>query len=207
MQTLGLFSEPVTRQQIWPGTWQQQLDQIPCEYQTNHCYSLSQRVLDTVPDLHQIIEQRVQQWAEQVLGITDTLYITESWINVYNTGDSIHQHSHPNSIVSGTWYWSTPETEIRFHKQGLNSSTHWTMKLDQRPTAWSQTEVILPVEQGDLLLWPSYLQHSTTAHTSEEPRKTLSFNAMPRSWGSNFYRVGEAAAQIPEREAQQRKIF
>jgi uncharacterized protein (TIGR02466 family) len=191
-QTMGLFPEPVSRYTVWAKNWQPKLDTEPLEFRNNHSYSLNDRVLDNYPELGSVIERTVNDFAGSVMGITDTLWITQSWINVYQQGQLIHQHNHPNSVISGTWYWSTPPTEILFHKHGLNSQTTWTMRLDIDTKVGSGFSIktnSIQVEENDLLLWPSYLQHSVSEHTDTEPRKTLSFNAMPRTWGSDLYRV------------------
>ena len=191
-QVMGLFPQPIARYVLWAKTWQTQLDQVTVEYHGNHSYSVSDQVLDDFPELKRVLEQEVNDFALDVMGISDELRITQSWINVYKQGDSIHQHNHPNSIVSGTWYWSTPDTDILFHKHGLNSNTTWTMKLDQRVTDSRPFAVeinSIRVSENDVVLWPSYLQHSVPEHRDSQPRKTLSFNAMPKTWGSGLYRA------------------
>ena len=189
---MGLFPSPAARYRLWSESWKSELDKFELEHRGNHSYSLDTSVLDSLPQLKAAIERDLNDFAQSVLGIAETIYITQSWINLYQQGDSIHQHNHPNSIISGTWYWDTPDTEILFHKQGLNSATTWTMKLDQqvapdRPFA-VQTNSIR-VEETDLVFWPSYLQHSVPPHADETPRRTLSFNSMPKTWGSDLYRV------------------
>lgn len=191
-QTMGLFAEPVSRYTVWAASWQDLLNQQPVQKQSNHSYSTDTQVLDTYPQLKQTMQDLVNDFALTVLGIQEPLTITQSWINIYSPGDSIHQHNHPNSIVSGTWYWHTEPTEILFHKHGLNTATNWTMKLDQQVTddrPFAVKTNCIRVEENDLLLWPSYLQHSVTEHRGLNPRKSLSFNAMPRTWGSDLHRV------------------
>jgi uncharacterized protein (TIGR02466 family) len=191
-QLMGLFPEPISRTTIWSSSWQELLDQEPVEQRTNHSYSINDRVLHNYPELLALITRQVNEFSESVLGIKEPLTITQSWINSYTPGQHIHRHNHPNSVVSGTWYWSTPDTEILFHKHSLNSSQTWTMKLDQSSnsdTPFAVQTNAIRVAENDLLLWPSYLQHSTADHTGSQPRKTLSFNSMPRTWGSDLYRV------------------
>lgn len=210
-QVMGLFPEPIARYGLWPQTWRDQLLSLELDpHRVNHSYSRSRRVLDDLPDLKQIIEQQINAYARDILAVREEFWITESWINRYDQGDSIHRHSHPNAFISGTWYWQTPDTEILFHRRGLNADRSWTMEITQYPDdqhPWALQTTAVAVTEGDLILWNSYLQHSVREWPNETPRYTLSFNSLPRSWGAEFSRVGEAAAQIPEREAQQRKIF
>lgn len=189
-ETMAIFPQPVTRYTVWAKNWQTQLNQVPRQFRGNHEYSLSDRVLDQFPELAKIITDAVNDHSRTVLGIQEPLFITQSWINVYNQGDSIHQHSHPNSIVSGTWYWSSEPSSIQFHRTQLNSAATWTIKIDQEPvTHFSSQLVSVPVEENDLLLWPSHLQHSVAEHAITQPRCSMSFNSMPRSWGADLYRA------------------
>lgn len=189
---MTLFPTPLAKTTIWAPSWHQQLSQFELHRQHGHDYSVEHWVLDQIPALKAQIETEVNRFARETLALQEHLEITQSWINVYQQGDTIHQHNHANSVVSGTWYWSTPDTSILFHKHNLNQATGYTLKLDAYPDHTTPYAIELNqvrVEENDLLLWPSYLQHSVPAHDSETVRCTLSFNAMPRSWGSALYRV------------------
>ena len=198
-QTVGLFPEPVSRYTVWSESWKPQLLSVNLEpvdrrhYADNHDYSHDDRVLDRWPTLNRTILDCCQQFANEVLGIRDPLRITQSWINRYRPGEYIHQHNHPNSLVSATWYWQLPETaEILFHRHALNSAHTWTMKFDRHgdsASGFAAQITSIRVEEGDLLIWPSYLVHSVPAWNHDEPRYSLSLNAMPEHWGSGLYRV------------------
>ena len=189
---MGLFAEPVARYKIWAEPWQAQLRATQLEYRGNHSYSLDDHVLDHIPRLRDLIESQVQAFADSVMAFEDQPRITQSWINRYDQGNSIHQHNHPNSQLSATWYWQLSKpSQILFHRQGLNSSTTWTQKFDRDPnrsTVFSTSTVSIRVEEGDLLVWPSYLIHSVPEHDDAEPRYSLSLNAQPVQWGSDLYR-------------------
>lgn len=190
-QMMGLFPEPVGRYSIWPGDWPQQLDSVEMELRDSHSYSLDTHVLDRWPTLKSAIELCIQRFARDVMAFKDTPRITQSWINRYTQGQWIHQHSHPNSMLSATWYWRVEdEAEILFHKHGLNTATTWTQKFDrdsQKSTAFSVETNSVRVAQGDLLVWPSYLIHSVPAWQGPGERASLSINALPDVWGSDLY--------------------
>lgn len=188
---VSLFAEPVAKYTVWTGDWPEVLRLEPMELRQNHSYSRDQWVLDKWPRLRSSLEQCAQKFAREVMAFRDLPEITQSWINVYENSQWIHQHNHPNSMISGTWYWQLDqEAEILFHKQALNSHTTWTQKFDrdpQRATAWSTETVSIRVREGDLLLWPSYLIHSVPEWQGDQPRGSLSFNSQPRQWGSDLY--------------------
>ena len=98
------------------------------------------------------------------------LYITESWIVYLNNGESVHQHNHPNSIISGVLYHN--EAEITF----IN---------EKRPVIWfdeseynefNSDEHKMKLKQGELILFPSTLAHCVRPIEQEKTRMSLSFN-------------------------------
>lgn len=198
-QVMGLFPEPVARYPVWSESWKTKLLSVNMEpidgqrYADNHDYSQDDRVLDQWPTLRKTILDCCSHFAANVMGIKTDLDITQSWINRYKQGEYIHQHNHPNSLVSATWYWQLPETaEILFHRHALNSGHTWTMKFDRDVNTQSDFAAQITsirVDEGDLLIWPSYLIHSVPDWQGIEPRYSLSLNAMPRHWGSGLYRV------------------
>jgi uncharacterized protein (TIGR02466 family) len=185
-----LFPQPLAVYTVDPEPWQNDLRRVPIVRREFHWYSQSSTVLNDYTDLHTELSQRVDQFAEEY-GLAEKLDITISWINENRRGDSTHQHQHPNSIFSGCWYWDVVgTTEIHFHRQPTGSLPTWCMKLDERQTQWTTDTTVIRVSQGDLLIWPSYLQHSVPAHLGPGTRRTLAFNTMPRTpWGSDLYAV------------------
>lgn len=98
------------------------------------------------------------------------LYITESWIVYLNNGESVHQHSHPNSIISGVLYHN--EAEITFVNE-------------KRPIIWfdesgynefNSNEHKMKLKQGELILFPSTLTHCVRPIEQEKTRMSLAFN-------------------------------
>lgn len=192
-QVMGLFPEPLARYQVWPGSWAEQLRALPREFRKNHSYSTDNHVLDNFPPLKRALEACVQDFARSVMAFRDQPEITISWLNRYEPGQSIHMHNHPNSMISGTWYWQLEqEAEILFHKTGANSHTTWTQKFDRdlnNATGFSVETNSIRVAEGDLLLWPSYLIHSVPDWQGPGDRWSLSFNAQPKHWGSDLYEI------------------
>ena len=192
---MGLFPEPIGKYNIWADSWQARLDQFTgADRGDLHWYSDDEHILDSIPELRKIISNCLKDFVENVLAITDTPIITQSWINKYGQGQRIHEHHHPNSLVSATWYWRVPpntDAEIQFHKQGLNTHSTWAMKFDKDPSITSPFAVStnsIRVEQGDLLIWPSYMIHSVPAWPYTDQRCSLSLDSIPKAWGSHLYR-------------------
>jgi uncharacterized protein (TIGR02466 family) len=104
------------------------------------------------------------------------LPITQSWVNLTKDNGFHHKHQHPNSLVSGVFYIKTchGRDKIRFFKDNYQQ-----IKIDPMVfNAYNSTSWWLPVETGDLLLFPSELPHCVD-NIQGEDRMSLSFNTFP----------------------------
>lgn len=107
------------------------------------------------------------------------LYITSMWVNAQYQRQNHVAHTHPNSLFSGVWYLDTPPGSQCF------------MLYDPRPassvikprTTSPQGNIGIAARRGTILMWPSWLQHSTQSITVDEldrARIALAFNVMLR---------------------------
>lgn len=102
-----------------------------------------------------------------------SLWIEEMWINAQFQTQNHIMHNHPNSWYSGVYYLQCPEGSQRL------------LFVDPRPQAAvnrllgsSQTWAHEP-RAGDLLMWPSWMQHQTVSWSRHEliaPRISMSWN-------------------------------
>ena len=112
--------------------------------------------------------------------------ITGCWANVLAKGAAHRAHSHPNNFLSGVYYVRThPGTDtINFHDP--RNQTGIIRPPVVELTAENTDQVVVRVKNGTLLIFPSYLQHSVDANTSEEERISISFNIMFTSFTENM---------------------
>lgn len=123
----------------------------------------------------------------QFLRIADDAFeITGCWANVLAKGAAHRAHSHPNNFLSGVYYVRTyPGTDtINFHDP--RNQTGIIRPPVVELTAENTDQVVVRVKNGTLLIFPSYLQHSVDANTSEEERISISFNIMFPSFTANM---------------------
>ena len=61
---------------------------------------------ENLKELKQFCEQQIKIYVEQTINPKEKLdfYITQSWLNITKPGEFHHDHSHPNSIISGVFY-------------------------------------------------------------------------------------------------------
>jgi uncharacterized protein (TIGR02466 family) len=102
------------------------------------------------------------------------LRITQSWINYTKPGQYHHKHKHPNSFVSGVFYpKANKETDrIYFYKNGSD-----LIKLPPKEwNTWNSESWWFDVGTGDLIIFPSSLEHMVETVQGNDTRISLSFN-------------------------------
>lgn len=169
--------------------------------QSDNTYILD---LDIVSRLKTRLESEVTEYMQQILSFTQCGSITQSWVNKNSPGEATHIHAHPNSIVSGVYYMDIPESSgiIRFHRTKHNTTYYMEPTVDSTHAAgnfWAYDFIDITVKNGDILLFPSWLQHSVPKNPTEEVRWCVAFNAMP-TWGLGEERNLSAMRTKPNSE-------
>jgi len=101
-------------------------------------------------------------------------YITQSWINYIKNNEFHHRHSHPNSYISGIFYI---DADKEVDKVDFFKLSDRTLKL--HPTQFNifnSTSIGYPIQGGDVLLFPSSLEHGVDNKKGTNIRISLSFN-------------------------------
>lgn len=144
-------------------------------FNTPECTDLKKFILDCVYDF----------------ATTSLLYeykeykFSQSWISHKYPGQHHSLHSHPNSLISGVFYYGEPDENIpaiKFHKPlgGINTSyISPKTKNDKRESKFAWEVFSVDFEPGLLLLFPSYLLHSVPLNTTDKVRCSLAFNVIP----------------------------
>jgi len=114
------------------------------------------------------------KYTEKVLNSKQRLVITQCWANKNLPGARQHEHIHPNSIISGVFYFNIggklPPIQFARDIPGV-------IKLDAvKYNNFNAESFLLPCVPGELLLFPSNLRHSVPTNLSEETRYSLAFN-------------------------------
>jgi len=150
-------------------------------------YFISQDIIDNNNEFKNFIswlEACANNYADNVLGVTGNNFInTNMWLNV-NSGATETTHHHVNSIISATYYVQLdPEQHVglNFHRPGLVlHPTAPMLKYEvDKVTPYNVNLQTLKTDQGDLLMWPSEINHGYTQPEVNFPRISLSMNFMP----------------------------
>jgi uncharacterized protein (TIGR02466 family) len=196
MEILQLFPIPVLKTKI-PVKFSNLIPIIDAQptssdKELNSIYgerSLNSYILDLpeLKDLKNYILNLVELYSESNLHYKpDTPYkITQSWVTIKNPGQSHTLHSHPNSIISGVFYYGniSPETPSIYFN---NSSSSYRTPIITHPYEHESIENLVNTTSvhtipGTLLLFPSWLKHGVPENKSNLPRKSLAFNSVPQN--------------------------
>lgn len=145
--------------------------------------SVDEYVLDNVPELREWndwIHGCLDDYYRTVLGIPPHLncIITQSWFTYTTIDQHMHQHKHPNSIVSGVFYpqANPDEDHLKFEKTDVWKQLNWNIPENQI-NEYNATTFTQPVQTGDLLLFNSSVEHWFDTVRRPNTRVSLAFNS------------------------------
>jgi uncharacterized protein (TIGR02466 family) len=130
-------------------------------------------------ELKKTINEHIKEYVNIIYpGSNIDVYITQSWANFTEPNQWHHNHSHPNSFISGVFYVNAIKNEdmIKFYK---NSLPMYQINHNQSNN-YNSNDVAIFVETGDLVLFPSNFQHNVPPTTSKKTRISISFNTFIR---------------------------
>ena len=101
--------------------------------------------------------------------------LSSVWSTIYPKSAYVPEHVHSNSMLSGVYYAKTPENcgNIIFKDPSWITKTMVFLRNSYPP---NMTNYELGVEEGLMVLFPSWLPHYTTKNESDDDRIIVSFN-------------------------------
>jgi uncharacterized protein (TIGR02466 family) len=126
----------------------------------------------SVRNLRKKIEDLAKQYALDMQ--MPPVQITNSWFNIMGQGQSVKPHRHEVSVFSGALYVEAPEGSVplNFHSP-LAPCRMAEMLLGSNNL--NENFHSVECKEGQLVLFPSWLEHSTNANKSDR-RVVVSFN-------------------------------
>lgn len=174
---------------------------ILSDYETNIINSLEEeqnlnnvskntKVLDipNLANLKEFCQDHINLYAKEVCGVSDNFYITNSWTTKNYTNVEHHKHSHPNSIFSGVYYFQAEEncSPLILHYKSpifkdFNLEYHYNDYTMFNSNSWS-----FPIKTGSLIIFPSWVIHSSPPNTSPQDRRLVGFNSFVKGSFGDF---------------------
>ena len=141
--------------------------------------SADTHILDApeMESIRSVVLEHVNQFGWKVISShpRHTFYITQSWVNFTQPGQSHFRHMHTNSLISGTLYiYVKKEVDsICFYRNSLAQ----ILVTDDQSNPYNTPVHRVRVDVGDLVLFPSSLLHDVESTTGAHIRVSLAFNA------------------------------
>ena len=146
-------------------------------------FYLFDNFVEELKDIKNFCEHQLEQYLKEIEGAdTDlaTLRITQSWLNTTKPQERHHLHYHANCYLSGILYIRClPDDHINFSNRSFGSYNNMEFPM-KKPTVWNVRTLAQNIIEGDLIIFPSWMQHSVDLNkTKNKDRISLSFNAFP----------------------------
>ena len=140
-------------------------------FKSKNTYLLNQEQFKNIKNF---IYESLNKFTKNILVSDQRLVVTQCWLNKNPKGSKHHEHVHPNSIISGVFYF---KQDPKLPPISFSKSIQNAMKLDPKKYNNLNSETfLLPCTDGELILFPSNLKHSVPVNMGDEPRISMSFN-------------------------------
>ena len=140
-----------------------------------------------------VIQEALDIYSSQVMGVEHKLYVTQSWALSNPPGIGMHSHSHSNSLISGSFYYDElpqPLSRVIFDKHTSYQQLEIN-PLRERQNLFNTPVNVLTPESNDLILFPSYLNHQIEANMAQTERRAIAFNCFIKGQLGNYRDVSE----------------
>ena len=162
--------------------------EIPEDWTTNKVLTSFDQEKDFIKKNRKILLENYNHTIEQFFDDRYELHFTDLWYNVYLDGEYQEIHDHLYSKVNHSHFsfihflsFDEDEHQPPEFWDPLRSMRYLRLEMNSNNCG----EVYVPkIEEGDLLMFPSYLQHCVQpGKRTEKPRITISFNAIVTLYG------------------------
>jgi len=193
-----LFAEPLFRANIGSVISSEQIEFIQNQKMVKNQANLISENLylfeeAEMASIKVAVQEALDLYARDVMGIPHQLYVTQSWSLINNPTVGMHGHSHSNSVVSGSLYYCDmpePVSGMVFDRHRGYQQLELTPDQSKRNIYNTPLNVVQP-ERGEIVLFSSGLQHYVENNTSAEPRYSIAFNTFIKGKLGNLRDVSE----------------
>ena len=153
---------------------------------------LSSKTYNTSDNQYNIVDDKDFEELNQWIFENINLYIKKSClknkvrpeggrINIYKKGNYQEYHNHSYSAISAIYILKTPEknsSKIMFKTPDMGRGPLLDDKQSmlKNDFQWVSDVNVYQPKNGDLIIFPSHIEHAVSQHNSEEERITLAYN-------------------------------
>lgn len=141
---------------------------------TNENYILNKKEFKNIK---KFLDQCCKEYLEKIICPKNDLklYITQSWLNYTEKNQYHHKHFHPNAVVSGVLYFDCDKENDKIIFS--TSKGYQQIKPEiENYNIWNSDTWWLPVETGQLIMFPASTTHQVETKKGDNTRISLAFN-------------------------------
>ena len=135
------------------------------------------------------IDEKIKEYFYTTFDPENTveLFISQSWLSLTKPGEHHHKHRHSNSFISGVVYINAnrEKDKIYFYDRVYRE---FFIK-PKNHNVWNSDSWYLPVGTGDIVLFPSSLEHmveTVETDVQRDVRISLAFNTFLKGTIGNY---------------------
>lgn len=133
-------------------------------------------VLNEMPNIKNSILKSMNDFASDFLRYKNKFKITTSWFTKTEKNQFSIMHNHANSMFSAVYYFDNNlNSEIKFEKKSLSMFE----LTPHEHNDYNSGTTTMSIENGTLIIFPSYLPHQVMQHKDDSVRKSLAVNFLP----------------------------
>jgi uncharacterized protein (TIGR02466 family) len=193
-----LFATPYFRAQVGHAISQKQIEfiknlkmvQSRANLISEDLYIFNLPELKSISD---VIQEALDIYASQILGIKQKLYVTQSWSITNSSGAGMHPHSHSNSLVSGSLYYTDlpePVARVIYDRHVMYQQLELAPESDKRNLYNTPVNIVTP-KKHEVLMFPSDINHMIEPNDSEQLRHCIAFNCFIKGKIGNYRDISE----------------
>ena len=106
------------------------------------------------------------------------------WININSKNSFHHKHPHLLSLFTSVYYVKVPENSgnIILHNPQINYTMYMSPHMIESYNTFNSTTYSIHPKEGQLLIFPAWLEHEVLPSNTEEERISISFNSFGPSY-------------------------
>lgn len=141
--------------------------------------SLNRQILnlETFVTLKKKMQNALNYYAHDILKITNSFDITDSWSTRNPTGTFHTEHSHANSIFSGVLYVDVNDGDLELLYEPAFSKNFQFQYSVSEYNIWNSKSWKLGLKPGMLVIFPSWVNHRVSINNHKNDRRIIGFNS------------------------------
>ena len=192
----SIFPTPIYKTKINRGFTKQELNFVQeqkkhCKNNTGNIHSTDNYILNRkeFKNIKKFLDKHCENYLNTIICPKSNIkiYITQSWLNYTEANQYHHKHEHPNSVVSGVFYFDSDIENDKILFSHPIPYKQISPEIDNKKfNLWNSQTWFFPVETGDLIMFPSSTTHQVETKKGNNTRISLAFNTFyTGSVGSN----------------------